>query len=123
MRSPPPQRLHDGAHEFFIDWTRDRIAQGLTRLNPLAVARPVGHWGNAGRNSIIGPDKFGLNASMSRTFRFSDRVNADFRLDASNVLNHVTFPSWNTVITSSQFGLPTTANAMRSVLTTFRVRF
>ena len=93
-------------------------------LNPAAFAIPAaGHWGNAGRNTITGPGQFTLNGSMSRTFRLTDRLSGDLRIDAANALNHPTFPSWNTVITSSQFGLPTTANAMRSVLTTFRVRF
>jgi hypothetical protein len=93
-------------------------------LNPAAIAAPQsGRWGNAGRNSIIGPGQFTLNAAMARTFRMSDRVNADFRIDASNALNHVTFPSWNTTFGNRQFGLPMTANAMRSLQTTFRVRF
>jgi hypothetical protein len=35
----------------------------------------------------------------------------------------VTFPSWNTILGSSQFGLPMTANSMRSIQTALRVRF
>jgi hypothetical protein len=93
-------------------------------LNPAALAAPVsGRWGNAGRNSINGPLQFSLNASMARTFRFSDRISADFRLDANNALNHVTFPNWNTVYNNAQFGLPTSANGMRSVTSNLRVRF
>ena len=64
-----------------------------------------------------------MSASLARTFRFTDRINADFRTDAQNQLNNVTFPSWSTVITSAQFGLPATANPMRSVSTNLRVRF
>jgi hypothetical protein len=60
---------------------------------------------------------------MQRTFRLNDRFSADFRLDSANALNHVTFPNWNTTVNSQQFGLPTIANAMRVVQTTFRVRF
>jgi len=93
-------------------------------LNPKAVTAPkAGQWGNAGRNSIEGPGQFSLNASMARTFRFSDRLNADFRLDSTNALNHVTYPTWNVVATSSQFGLASTANAMRTVQATMRLRF
>jgi hypothetical protein len=93
-------------------------------LNPAAVAAPTtGRWGNAGRNSIIGPGQFSLNSSLARTFRFSDRVAGEFRLEALNTLNHVTFTSWNTTATSPQFGLPLSANQMRRVQTTFRVRF
>jgi trimeric autotransporter adhesin len=93
-------------------------------LNPAAYATPApGQWGNAGRDSIIGPSQFSLNASMGRTFRLNGRFNLDLRVDATNLLNHVTFTTWDTVINSAQFGLPATANAMRSLQTTLRVRF
>jgi hypothetical protein len=93
-------------------------------LNPAAYRAPApGQWGNAGRNSIIGPAQFGLDASLGRTFRLGDRWNADFRLDATNVLNHVSFPSWNTIVTNTQFGSPDRANAMRRVQANFRLRF
>jgi hypothetical protein len=93
-------------------------------LNPAAYKAPApGQWGNAGRNSITGPAQFSLNASLSRTFRMTDRINLDLRVDANNALNHVTFPSWNTTVGSAQFGLPTMANSMRSLQTTVRWRF
>jgi hypothetical protein len=90
-------------------------------LNRAALAAPAaGQWGDAGRNSITGPAQFSLNASMARSFGDG---NLDFRVDASNALNHVTFPSWNTNITGAQFGLPSTANAMRAVQASLRWRF
>ncbi len=93
-------------------------------LNPAAYAAPEpGRWGNAGRNSLVGPAQFTLSASMGRTFRVRDRLLLDLRSDSSNVINHVTFPSWNTTVTSTQFGLPMTANPMRVVQTTLRARF
>ena len=93
-------------------------------LNPAAYAAPLdGQWGNAGRNSITGPSQFSWNASLGRTFRMSDRFNVDVRFDSTNTLNHVTFSNWNTTATSSQFGLPSATNAMRSVQTTVRLRF
>ncbi|MGA2771530.1 MAG: carboxypeptidase regulatory-like domain-containing protein [Bryobacteraceae bacterium] len=88
-------------------------------LNPAAyAAAAAGLWGNAGRNSITGPDQFALNASMGRSFG-----DVDLRFDSTNALNHVTFPSWNTSVNSAQFGLPNAANAMRSVQATLRWRF
>jgi hypothetical protein len=93
-------------------------------LNPAAVALPApGQWGNAGRNSIIGPAQFSLDASLGRTFRLGDRLNADLRLDSSNALNHVTYQSWNTNINNAQFGLPTAANKMRMARINLRIRF
>jgi trimeric autotransporter adhesin len=99
-------------------------AEGGLHLNPEAYTTPPsGEWGNAGRDSITGPAQFSLNASLQRTFRLNDRFNGDLQINATNALNHVTFPSWNTQIGSPLFGLPPSANAMRSVSTTFRVRF
>jgi hypothetical protein len=93
-------------------------------LNPAAYAAPPpGQFGDAGRDSITGPFQFALNASAGRTFRLSDRLSGDLRIDSTNPLNHVTFPSWNTTFGSAQFGLPMTANAMRSLTTGFIVRF
>jgi hypothetical protein len=93
-------------------------------LNPAAFSVPAaGQWGNAGRNSITGPSQFTLNASLGRSFPWRDRYNIDVRLDATNVLNHVTFRNWNTTVTNAQFGLPVSPNAMRSIQTTARLRF
>jgi hypothetical protein len=93
-------------------------------INPAAFAAPPpGYWGNAGRNSITGPVQFTLSASLGRTFRVSDRLNLDMRVDATNALNHVTYTEWNTIINSTQFGLPAAANAMRSMQMTLRLRF
>jgi hypothetical protein len=97
---------------------------GGRNLNPAAyTAPPEGEWGNAGRNSITGPAQFSLDASMARTFRVTDRWNADLRFDATNVLNHVTYPTWATAVSSPQFGLPLSANAMRAMQVTLRLRF
>ncbi len=93
-------------------------------LNPAAFAAPLaGQWGNAGRNIISGPVQFTLNATAGRTFRLRDRLNLDLRFDATNALNHVTYTNWVTVINNAQFGLPASANAMRSIQTMLRLRF
>ena len=93
-------------------------------LNSAAFAPPAsGQFGNAGRNSITGPAQFSLNASLVRTFRLHDRLNLDFQLSSTNLLNHVVYTAWYTNINSTQFGLPAAANSMRNVTTTLRLRF
>jgi trimeric autotransporter adhesin len=93
-------------------------------LNPAAFGVPAqAEWGNAGRNSIPGPSQFSLNSSLGRSFLWHDRYNIDFRVDASNLLNHVTVKSWNTTVNSAQFGLPNRVDPMRSIQTTLRFRF
>jgi hypothetical protein len=106
-------------------------------LNAAAYAAPTaGQYGNAGRNSITGPNQFSFNASLARTFRLNKRFNLDFRIDSTNLLNHVVFPSWNTTLNpisgsnltlnpalNPVFGAPNPANAMRSLQATTRLRF
>jgi hypothetical protein len=93
-------------------------------VNPAAFTAPApGTWGTAGRDSIRGPAQFSLDLSLSRVFRLGGRLNLDWRIAATNVLNRVTFATIGTVITSPQFGLPTQANPMRTLLMTIRLRF
>lgn len=104
-------------------------------LNAAAYTAPTsGQWGTAGRNSITGPGQFIFNTGLARTFRTGKRFNLDVRVDATNILNHPFFSAWNTtinpalsgtspVLSSPLFGLPTAANAMRSLQTTARLRF
>jgi hypothetical protein len=93
-------------------------------VNPAAFGTPVpGEWGNAGRNSITGPAQFSLNTGITRTFLISNRWSLDWRIDATNILNRVTYSGLNTIVGSPQFGLPNRANAMRKLLSSLRVRF
>jgi len=139
---------------FTGDLRPDRTTQGLKlyalssgpHLNAGAYAAPeAGVFGDAGRDSIEGPSQFTFNASLQRTFRLPRKFYLDVRLDGTNVLNHVTFTSWNTTLnpaqcslttpatcsgttpalatTSPLFGLPSSANAMRSIQLTGRLRF
>jgi hypothetical protein len=93
-------------------------------VNPAAFTAPAsGQWGTAGRNSIRGPAPFSLNAGVGRSFLLGERITADWRLDASNVLNLVTYTGVNAIVGSPQFGLPDRANTMRKIQTSVRVRF
>jgi hypothetical protein len=92
--------------------------------NAAAFAAPVaGQWGSAGRNSITGPAQFGLNAGVTRTWPVGERLSLDWRIDATNLLNRVTYSAINSIVGSPQFGLPTSANDMRRLQTTLRLRY
>jgi hypothetical protein len=93
-------------------------------LNAAAYAAPAaGQWGNARRNSIIGPNEFTLDGALARTFRLMGTKNLDVRVDATNPLNHVTYTTWVTVLNNRTFGLPAATNPMRSLQVTARLRF
>ncbi len=93
-------------------------------FNYLAFAIPApGQWGNAGRDTIIGPSQFSLNGSLGRTFRVTERKSIDLRFDATNALNHVTFTRFNTTIGSNTLGQLSNPSNMRSLTATLRFRF
>lgn len=92
-------------------------------LNVAAYSAPSGGWGTAGRYSITGPDQFTFDTSMNRTFRPHGKWYLDVGIASTNTLNHAAFTSWNSVVTSDQFGLPASAGAMRSLQTSFHLRW
>jgi hypothetical protein len=56
-------------------------------------------------------------------FRLHSRLNLEWRIAATNVLNRVTFAAVAAIVGSPQFGQPTVANPMRTVQMTTRLRF
>ncbi|MGD1062259.1 MAG: carboxypeptidase regulatory-like domain-containing protein [Terracidiphilus sp.] len=95
-------------------------------LNLSAYEAPsTGQWGTAGRNSITGPDQFTLDTSMARTFRPKGKWYLDVSVNATNTFNHAAFTGWNTIwnLENTQFGRPTSAGGMRSLQTTFHLRW
>ncbi len=97
---------------------------GTAHLNAAAFGAPApGQWGTVGRNSIVGPNQLTLSGQLSRTFRPHGKLYLDFTLDATNVLNHPAFTSWNVFTSSSQFGQPVAASGMRDLETVFHLRF
>jgi hypothetical protein len=101
-----------------------------THLNASAYEEPSpGAWGTAARDSITGPGEFTLNSSLARTFRPHGRLYLDLTVNATNLLNHPDFTGWDAIwndaslSNSQQFGRPLSANAMRALETTIRLRF
>ena len=93
-------------------------------FNPAAFTIPApGEFGNAGRNTIEGPSTFSLNASIGRSINLSERRRLEFRVEATNLTNHVNISSFGTVVNASNYGAPLAAGAMRSLNMVVRLRF
>ncbi len=93
-------------------------------FNPAAFTIPgAGQFGNAGRNTIEGPSTFSLNASLGRSFNLTERRRIEFRLESTNLTNHVNITSLSTVVNATNFGLPLAAGQMRSFNMLVRLRF
>ncbi|HWB83033.1 MAG TPA: carboxypeptidase-like regulatory domain-containing protein [Bryobacteraceae bacterium] len=77
----------------------------LTWIDPTAfVANPLGTFGNAGYNSLIGPRFFDLDANLTRSFPVRERYRFDLRFEFFNLLNHTNFSTPVSSRSSSTFG-------------------
>jgi hypothetical protein len=58
------------------------------------TAPPIGEFGNLGRNTLIGPNFFNVDSSLSKDFRatsISESFLVQFRAEFFNILNHPNF--------------------------------
>ncbi|MGI8783128.1 MAG: carboxypeptidase regulatory-like domain-containing protein [Acidobacteriota bacterium] len=83
-----------------------------------------GSFGNAGRNTIIGPGTWTINANLNRTIRVGGEGQRLMMMaNASNVLNHPNFTGLGTVVNSLNFGRVLSTRQMRQVRMDFRYFF
>ncbi len=68
------------------------------------VVQPFGTYGNVGRNTLIGPGIFSMDASILKNFNFTERTYLQFRFEAFNLPNHPNWGNPNTNPFSSGFG-------------------
>ncbi|MEQ1887318.1 MAG: hypothetical protein ABL967_19800, partial [Bryobacteraceae bacterium] len=61
-------------------------------------------YGNAGRNVLRGPGLFNLDLSANKTFRLTERVSAQLRLESFNATNTPAFASPNAQVGNALFG-------------------
>ncbi|HUS07901.1 MAG TPA: hypothetical protein VMZ52_16480, partial [Bryobacteraceae bacterium] len=94
-------------------------------FNLLAFIIPTpGHFGTAGRNTIIGPGFLSMNMGLMRSFRLGDdRRRLEFRVEATNFSNHVNITGIGTVVNANNYGIATNAGQMRTISSTLRFRF
>lgn len=63
-----------------------------------------GSIGNTGRNFFLAPIYFQTDASISKKFKITERVDFDLRADIKNLTNHPSFDNPTAVFTSAIFG-------------------
>src|SRR5206468_10551494 len=68
------------------------------------VPAPKGTFGNAGRNTVIGPPTNSADFSLMKMTRITERVGLQFRSEFFNIFNHPNFTLPNVTVNSSAFG-------------------
>jgi hypothetical protein len=86
--------------------------EGINVGNPWfstsSFAQPVGVvFGNVGRNNMFGPGLFGLNLSLFKHFKITERFDLEVRGEGFQITNTPQFANPQTSLTSSTFGYVT----------------
>ncbi len=98
------------------------VSSGSGFFNTAAFALPsAATFGNAGRDTIPGPDSFTMNMNMSRTFTLKERKTLEFQINSTNILNHPVPSAFGTTI-GNQFDVLQSMGAMRVISGTIRFR-
>jgi trimeric autotransporter adhesin len=87
------------------------------------TAPPTGTYGDARRNSIIGPGTKVFDMAFTKIFPLKEARVLEFRAQATNIFNLVNYSSIDTNFNSPTFGRVTAAGAMRQFTITSRFRF
>jgi hypothetical protein len=95
----------------------------LLFFNTAAFSIPaLGTFGNAGRNTIIGPGTSVMNLGLMRNINWGQTRGLSIQILASNLFNDVQFASIDTNVNSPTFGRVTAVRPMRRVQVVSRFR-
>jgi hypothetical protein len=92
-------------------------------FNTAAFATPAGPYGDARRNSIVGPGTLLFDMAFTKVIPIKESRLLEFRAQATNIFNHPNFTTIDTVFDSPTFGRVTGVGGMRQITLTARFRF
>jgi len=84
---------------------------------------PAGTYGNAARNTVIGPGTSATNMSLQKIIMLPKSRSITVRAQANNVFNTVQYASIDAVVNSPTFGQVISVRSMRSVQFSIRAGF
>jgi trimeric autotransporter adhesin len=87
------------------------------------VAPPTNTYGNARRNSIMGPGSKVFDMAFTKIVPLKESRTLEFRAQATNIFNIPNYSSIDTTVDSPTFGRVTAVGAMRQFTITSRFRF
>jgi hypothetical protein len=101
------------AHQSIAQW-----------FNPAAFTIPTNYnWGNAARNSLVGPDNINLDLTAAKRIPL-EKANLQFRAEFFNVLNHSQFSIPASTIGSAGVGtITSTSHPARQIQFVLKLNF
>jgi len=98
-----------------ITWFTATTCTSAAPVTGCVLSNPLTGFGDMARNAVNGPGFFDLDMSESKTTKITERVSAEFRVEAFNLLNHPNFGLPGRVI-----GTGATQSATFGVITSTR---
>jgi hypothetical protein len=92
-------------------------------FNTAAFVLPAGPYGDARRNSIVGPGTKVFDMAFTKIIPLKESHLLEFRAQSTNIFNIPNYSSIDTSVTSPTFGRVTGVGAMRAFTMTGRFRF
>jgi hypothetical protein len=102
----------------------ERTTQDFFNTAAFALPDP-GEYGDAGRDTILGPGVVNFNMALDKLLTFSREkgIRGDFRISANNIFNTPAFTGLVTVVNEQGYGRVTSVGTMRALTFSLRVRF
>ena len=98
------------------------IHNRVTWFNPCAYVVPTAAFGDAGRNSLVGPKFVNFNFSLFKNFSITERWKLQFRTEVFNIFNHTNLGLPNPNINLAGAGqITTTVNQAQLTAQTSRL--
>jgi hypothetical protein len=92
-------------------------------FNTAAFVQPSASFGDVGRNTMTGAGLVNLDATLSRTFRLTERVNLQARGEFFNLMNHPNYSLIGRVINDPTFGIVQSQLPPRQVQVALKLGF
>ena len=101
-----------------------RLGTPTRWFDPKAYILPVaGTWGNLGRGVLKGPGLVGLDTSLFKSTKLSERMNLQFRAEIFNLLNRANFSFPNATVFSGNSISPSAGLITATATTSRQIQF
>jgi hypothetical protein len=96
-----------------VQYPKARDTKGVYQfVSPTGFSQPTASWnggpnlgfGNAGRDTVVGPSRTNFSTSLYKSFAFTERARFEFRAESFNTFNHTQFNGFHNNVSGSDFG-------------------
>jgi hypothetical protein len=96
-------------------------------FDPTAFVNSEDHWGNSGRNILLGPSQKQVDFALAKALHLSEKYTGELRWEAFNAFNQATFTNPNSTLPAAGVGtmgaITSTIGGPRTMQVALRLKF